>query len=194
MNIATQLPADVFETIQKNAGVLLNTFDPQKWEVDREAIKGATTGGLSFTDVPTYVDFGEDIDNCPKNMMELKQLDDREITVSGTYVAVRPEEIADLVGTADYAGGKITPRNTLKTEDFKELWFVCDYGADSAIALKLSNALNTAGLSIQTSDKAKGQFAFVYTAHYSMNDPDTVPYEIYIKEATAATTATTEEE
>lgn len=26
--IATQLPDDVFETIQKNAGILLNSFDP----------------------------------------------------------------------------------------------------------------------------------------------------------------------
>ena len=181
--IATQLPDDVFETIQKNAGVLLNSFDPSSWAVERANIKGATTGGLNFSDVPTYMDFGEDIDNCPKNMKELKELDDREITVSGTYVAVRPEEIANLAGAADFSANKITPRNTLKETDFKELWFVCDYGTGGALALKLNNALNTAGLSIQTSDKAKGQFAFTYTAHYSIDDPDSVPYEIYIKEA-----------
>lgn len=181
--IATQLPADAFETIQKNAGVLLNSFDPSSWAVERTNIKGATTGGLNFSDVPTYMDFGEDIDNCPKNMKELKELDDRVITVSGTYVATRPEEIANLAGAADFSANKITPRNTLKETDFKELWFVCDYGAGGALALKLNNALNTAGLSIQTRDKAKGQFAFTYTAHYSIDDPDSVPYEIYIKEA-----------
>ena len=34
-------------------------------------------------------------------------------------------------------------------------------------------------------DRAKGQFAFEYTAHYSMSAQDTVPFEIYIKAGTA---------
>ena len=47
------------------------------------------------------------------------------------------------------------------------------------------NALSTGGFQLQTSDKAKGQFAFTYTAHYSMAAQDTVPFEVYIKAGTA---------
>ena len=43
------------------------------------------------------------------------------------------------------------------------------------------NALNTGGFQIQSTDKAKGQFAFEFTGHYSMDAQDTVPYEIYIQ-------------
>ena len=181
--IATQLPADVFETIQRNAGVLVREFNVQSWEVSAENIVGATTGGLKFSDVPSYMDFGEDIDNCPKNMMELKQIDSREVKVSGTYVAVRTEEIKNLVGAADLSENAIVPRDELKSEDFKSLWFVCDYGKDGAIALELQNTLNTAGFSLQTANKGKGQFAFEYTAHYSMANPADVPYKVYFKTA-----------
>lgn len=181
--IATQLPSDIFETIQRNAGVLVREFDVEGWAVNAENIVGATTGGLKFSDVPSYMDFGDDIDNCPKNMMELKQIESREVKVSGTYVAVRADEIKNLAGAADITEGTITPRDELKLDDFKTLWFVCDYGKDGAIALELSNTLNTAGLSLQTTDKGKGQFAFDYTAHYSMTNPSEVPYKIHIKSA-----------
>ena len=43
------------------------------------------------------------------------------------------------------------------------------------------NALSTGGFSLQSGDKAKGQFAFSYSAHYSINDVQKVPYEMFIK-------------
>ncbi len=43
------------------------------------------------------------------------------------------------------------------------------------------NGLSTGGFQIQSTDKAKGQFAFEFTGHYSITDADTVPYEIYVK-------------
>ena len=49
------------------------------------------------------------------------------------------------------------------------------------------NALSTGGFKLQTADKAKGQMAFEYTAHYSMNAQETVPFEIYVKAGTAET-------
>ena len=71
----TKIPETTFQNIQLNAGVLLSSFTPSSATVSGEAIIGATTGGINFTATPTYIDFGEDIDNCPKNMKELKKLD-----------------------------------------------------------------------------------------------------------------------
>ncbi len=48
----------------------------------------------------------------------------------------------------------------------------------------MMNALSTGGFQLQSGDNAKGQFAFEYTAHYSMAAPDTVPFELYIKAGT----------
>lgn len=183
----TQIPTDTFETLQMNAGILATGFDPTTGTVT--GIIGATTGGISFTDSMSFIDLGEDIDNCPKNMMELKKIDQREVTISGTFVTVK-EQTAKMLAVADISSGKIVPRNDLLVTDFSDIWFIGDYsdkntGADAGfIAIKLINALNTSGFALTTSDKAKGQFAFTFTGHYSMAEQDRVPYEIYINGGT----------
>ena len=85
---------------------------------------------------------------------------------------------------------KVTPRNDVTPADFDGIWLIGDYsdknGATNGgfLAIHMMNALSTGGFQLQSSDKAKGQFAFEYTAHYSMAAPDTVPFEIYIKAGT----------
>lgn len=187
----TKIPETTFKNLQLNAGVLLSAFDPGTAEVANESIIGATTGGVNFTATPTFSDFGEDIDNCPKNMKELKKLDSWEISLSGTYVTVDANAVKALVGAADVSGNKITPRNDLKLTDFTDVWWVGDYsdqnGATNGgfVAIHMMNALSTGGFAIQSSDNGKGNFAFTYTAHYSMSAQDTVPFEVYVKAGTA---------
>ena len=181
--IATKLPENVFDHIQRNAGILLSEFDPETKAILAANIIGETSEGINFSDTPSYVDYGEDIDNCPKNTMELKEIDSREVKVSGTYVSATAEMIKSLVGAADLDTSKetITPRDELKLEDFKSIWFVCEYGKGGLIAIQLKNMLSTTGFALQTTDKGKGKFAFEYTAHYSLESPDEVPYKVYVK-------------
>ena len=187
----TKIPETTFKNLQLNAGVLLSEFNPETAVVANESIIGATTGGVSFTATPTFSDYGEDIDNCPKNMMELKKLDSWEISLSGTYVTVDANAVKALVGAADVSGNKITPRNDLKLTDFTDVWWVGDYSDQNGetnggfVAIHMMNALSTGGFAIQSSDNGKGNFAFTYTAHYSMNAQDTVPFEVYVKAGTA---------
>ncbi|RHL22311.1 hypothetical protein [Collinsella sp. AF38-3AC] len=193
----TQIPQDTFNNIQLNAGVLLKGFDPENGTLNATDILGATSGGVNFTATPSYIDYGEDIDNCPKNMKELKQLDGWEAKMSGTFVTVTAELAAKLTGAADTATDKVTPRNELKAADFADLWWVGDYsavnedgtkGASAGFcAIRLLNSLSTGGFQIQSGDKAKAQFAFEFTGHYSMEHPETVPFEIYVKAGTEAT-------
>ena len=63
----TQIPQDTFKELVLNAGVLLSAFSPDTAEYDNADIIGATSGGLTFAATPSFSDFGEDIDNCPKN-------------------------------------------------------------------------------------------------------------------------------
>ena len=187
----TKIPETTFQNIQLNAGVLLSAFNPESATVADESIIGATTGGVNFTATPTFSDYGEDIDNCPKNMKELKKLDSWEISLSGTYVTVDANAVKALVGAADVSGNKITPRNDLKLTDFTDVWWVGDYSDQNGeknggfVAIHMMNALSTGGFAIQSSDNGKGNFAFTYTAHYSISAPDTVPFEVYVKAGTA---------
>ena len=186
----TKIPETTFKNLQLNAGVLLSAFNPESATVADESIIGATTGGVNFNATPTFSDYGDDIDNCPKNMMELKKLDAWEISMSGTYVTVDVNAVKALVGAADVSGNKITPRNDLKLSDFTDVWWVGDYSDQNGetnggfVAIHMMNALSTGGFAIQSSDNGKGNFAFTYTAHYSMETQDTVPFEVYVKAGT----------
>lgn len=192
----TQIPTNTFEQLVINAGILCDSFTPSTGEVT--GLIGATSGGISFEDTPSFKDWGEDVDNCPKNTKELKRVESREVKISGTFVTMSTTMAKKLAAAADIDGTdatKVTPRSDLKDADFADIWFVGDYsninedgastGKAGYIAIKLINALSTGGLKIQTTDKEKGKFAFEYTGHYSISNPNTVPYELYIKAGTA---------
>lgn len=185
----TQIPTTAFQDIQLNAGILTDSFTPSTGTIGR--LLGATTGGVQFQDNVEYTDFGEDIDNCPKNMKELKKLDSHDVSISGTFVTINAATAKLLAASADVDAldeSHIVPRNDILQSDFKDIWWIGDYSdkntGDNAgfVAIHLLNALNTGGFQIQSTDKGKGQFAFEFTGHYSMDAQDTVPYEIYIKQ------------
>jgi len=190
----TKIPSTTFQELQLNAGILATGFTPATGTLESADMLGATSGGVNFKATPTYSDFGDDIDNCPKNMMELKQLDSWDIKMSGTFVTVDTAAAKSLIGPADIGktdATKVTPRNSLATTDFDDIWWVGDYsdknGATNGgyIAIHMMNALSTGGFQVKSGDKAKGQFAFEYTAHFSNSAQDTVPFEVYIKAGTA---------
>lgn len=190
----TQISPTAMQEMQLNAGILLSNFTPSTGEVTSSGIIGATTGGINFTATPTYSDFGEDIDNCPKNMMELKKQESWEVKMSGTFVTVTAATAKMLIGAADVGSSdttKVTPRNDLVPGDFGDIWWVGDYSDKNGeknggfLAIHMMHSLSTGGFQIKSSDKAKGQFAFEFTGHYSMNAQDTVPFEVYVKAGTA---------
>lgn len=194
----TQIPTDTFKKLQLGAGILTTEFNPATGELSASNIIGATSGGVSFEATPSFTDFGDDIDNCPKNTKELKKLDSWEAKMSGSFVTMDTNVATSVIGTAAVASddpAKVVPRNYVEAKDFKNIWWVGDYsdinedgssaGKAGFIAIKLINALSTGGFKIQSGDKAKGTFEFEYTGHYSSENIDTVPFELYIKAGSA---------
>lgn len=188
-----KIPEDTFKNIVLNAGVLLKSFTPATPAIEDTNILGATTGGINFTATPSFTDFGEDIDNCPKNMKELKKLDSREVKLTGTFITANTALIALLMGAGDVGTTdttKITPRVDVASADFKDLWLVCDYSDKNGennggyCAIKIINALSTGGFSMQSTDNGKAQFSFEFTGHVSMSAQTVVPFEVYLKEGT----------
>jgi hypothetical protein len=191
----TKIPTTTFQQIQINAGVLLSEFTPATPTVTDDKILGATTGGVNFTATPSFLDYGEDIDNCPKNTKELKKITGWTVTASGTLVTINADAAKRLLGAATVTSGKITPDAdldpTATTGDFGDIWIVGDYsdknGATNGgyVACHILNALSTGGFSLVTADQEKAQFAFEFTGHVSISAQDTVPFELYIKPGTA---------
>lgn len=188
----TQIPADTFQHLVLNAGILVDEFTPADGTIGN--LLGATTGGITFNANPTYSDWGEDIDNCPNNTMELKRIDGFDPVMSGTFLTVTGSSLESLVGSATKTStsgvDKVVPNNELSTTDFKEVWWIGDYsdkntGATAGfMAIHLLNALNQTSLQITTTKNGKGQLAFEYHGHYSLNAQDTVPFEVYLKAGT----------
>lgn len=179
-----KIPENTFPGLQTEAGILLRRFNPDTGESPKdEDIVCATTGGINPSCVPTYMDYGEDVDNCPVNMMELKRLTGWECKISTTGLDVSPEMIRMSLGAADIVGSKITPRMQLKLSDFSDLWWVGDKAGGGFLAIRLMNALSTGGFSLQTSKAGKGNVAIEITGHVSIKAQDVVPMEFYSTDA-----------
>ena len=194
----TQVAADAFQSLQLNAGVILVDFDPaDPGDEDdiKENIAFATADGATFNSTPTYVDFGEGIDNVPANTKQLKRIDHYEPHLTGTAKTFKVGNAECLLAgytkvTADGVT-TYTPRTDLDVADFADMWWVGDYsdknGATNGgyIAIKLENAINVGGLQIKSNDKGKGDFAFDFQAHYDLTDVTRHPFEMYVAAGTA---------
>lgn len=179
----TVIPQDAFDALQLDAGVLLKTFNPSNPVAPSDdALICATTGGINPSCVPTFSDFGEDVDNVPNNMKEFKHLDGWECKISTTSLGTSPELIKLALGCADIDGTdatKIVPRMDLEQTDFTDIWWVGDRADGGMVAIQLKNALSTGGFSIQTSKNGKGTIGLELTGHVSISAQKEVPMVFY---------------
>lgn len=178
----TEIPEDTFKALQMDAGVLLKNFNPDNPDFNNSDIITATTGGVQASCVPTFSDLGEDVDNCPNNMMEFKHLDGWEATLGFTALDTSKETIRLQLGAADInaSTGAITPRKDLKLSDFQSnVWWVGDKAGGGFVAACLKNALSTSGFSLQTGKNAKGQTQTTLTGHVSISAQSTPPMVFY---------------
>ena len=179
----TVIPSDAFDELQMDAGVLLKTFNPAAPAAPNDSdIIGATTGGINPQCIPTYSDFGEDVDNVPNNLKEFKHLDGWDCKIATTGLGTSPELIKLALGAADIPNSnssKIVPRRDLEQTDFADIWWVGDRADGGLVAIRLINALSTGGFSLQTTKNGKGTVSIELTGHVSINAQTVVPMEFY---------------
>ena len=180
----TKIPANTFDELQVNVGVLVKDFDPATGVLDEADIITATSGGITINVKPTYEDFGSDIDNCPKNTKELKRKTEIDVNVSTTALNINKDTLKLSLAAADErdADGAIVTRTDLKLTDFATIWWIGDLSNGGYLAVKLIDALSTDGFSLKTNDKGKGNVSLGLTSHMSINSQDTEPVEFYIGE------------
>lgn len=189
----TVIPKDTFDDLQLDAGVLLKNFTPATAAVPQDSdIICATTGGINATCTPTYSDLGEDVDNCPNNMKELKHLDGWDCTLAFTSLGMSTAAIKMALGSADIDTSdntKVTPRRDLKQSDFSDIWWVGDKADGGMVAIQLKNALSTGGFSLQTSKSGKGQISVTLTGHVSIEAQSEMPMVFYSTSGTTSSDA-----
>ena len=186
----SKISQEAFKSMQINAGVVLNKFDPSgTTEIQDADIICATSGGVTAECKPNITDLGDDVDNCQKNTAELMQIEDYDCTLAFTALNVTTDVIKLALGAADVSDKKVTPRMTLdptaSTGDFKDIWWVGDTIDGGFVAVKLMNALSTGGLSLKTTDKGKGNISVTLTGCPRLGS-DTVPMEWYYSPKAAA--------
>jgi hypothetical protein len=188
----TVIPKDTFDDLQLDAGVLLRNFTPATAAAPQDSdIICATTGGINAACTPTYSDLGEDVDNCPNNLMELKHLDGWDCTLAFTSLGTSTAAIKMALGSADIDTQdttKVVPRRDLKQSDFSDIWWVGDKADGGMVAIQLKNALSTGGLSLQTTKSGKGQISVTLTGHVSIEAQTDMPMVFYSTSGTAEAT------
>jgi hypothetical protein len=138
------------------------------------------------TCVPTYSDFGADVDNVPNNMMEFKHLDGWDCGMSFSSIKFNAANIAWSLGAADTANAttptgakKITPRRDLVQTDFKDIFAAFPMADGGIFVVELKNAVSTGGLNIQTTKNGKGTSQVTLTGYVSIDAQDEMPMAFY---------------
>lgn len=182
---ATRVSADFFNSVQTEAGVLLNTFDvTNPVEPEDTALITETTGGISVSVVPETQDLFSDIDNMPNNTMEGKDITGWTVTLSTTAVRVDESTIALALGASEaVANDGISPRRKYQLTDFKPIYWCSDLVDEKKLfVIKIDNAVSTGGFALKTSKGGKGQISLELTGHTSLKAQDKIPVEFYIVE------------
>lgn len=178
---AAQLPSTLY-----GAGVVLKDINTTNWTYKNSDVLCVTSGGIRFSSTYETVDMGANIDNCPKNTMQLKKVRPQSgtTTLSFTAASADADSLVKFIGTASYdsATHKVTPRNDILTTDFGSLWFCVDTAGGGGLIFHIANALSTGGLSISTKDNDTGTSSVTITAHYDINNLVEEPFEIYVVE------------
>ena len=186
----SKISQEAFKSMQINAGVVLNKFDPTgTTEIKDADIICATTGDITAICKANFNDLGAGVNNAKKNTAELMQIEDYDCTLAFTALNVTTDVIKLAIGAADVAEKKVTPRMTLdpteSTGDFKDIWWVGDTIEGGYVAVRLMNALSTGGLTLKTTDKGKGNISVTLTGCPRLGS-DTVPMEWYYSPKAAA--------
>lgn len=181
-----KIPENTFEVMPYGAGMMVKSFDPSNpADIADENIICATTGGIKIDCIPSFVDMGEDVDNCPKNMKELKKLTGWECKFAFTSLDASLEMLRRALGAADIdsASSKVSIRASVDGTDFSDVWWVGNKADGGMLAVCLKNALSTGGFSMQTADDGKGQISCELTGHVSIKAQDDMPMEFYSADA-----------
>ena len=175
--LKTGLTSRTIQSLQLNAGVLLNTEYTSGMKLSEENIVCATRGGGSFTAVQTIHQAA--VDGAPTNTKGLERVDEWVVTLNTTAVEFTPKAIKVGVGFGanvtneeglDSQDSVITGHTAAHDTDYKDYWWVGDLSDGRNVVIHIKNAVNTGGLNLTFTDKGEGTFSLALVGHYDAAD------------------------
>lgn len=186
----TLVDTNALNDLELGAGVLVENWSVDDPEITASEVMAVTTGGITVNIMPTIEDFGSDVDNCPENTAELAYISKYDASITTTLLDVgNDSNMAFVIGSATKSGsGNKTIQPTYELTrtgtgtNFKSITWIGDLADGRAVAVKLTRALSTGGLSLKTTKDEKGSTSVTITAFNTISSPTTVPVTVYIFE------------
>lgn len=189
MTIFSGFTKDTAKHLQLDAGAFAKNYDVTKdtWATAKESkLLGATAGGGSFSAVPTIRKV--EIDGVKGAVKGMENIDEwvvtltanvKEITAEAIKVALAAADTSESTTPANYT--KIVGRAEIRDTDYLDnlTWIGRMSGSNEPVIIVVKNALATNGLTISFADKTEGLIPITVTGHYTGDDLETPPFEIY---------------
>lgn len=187
--------ADTPTNIQLDAGVFLRNLEFTGTETV-ESLKtlilsaindptkkiGATSGGGSFSVVPEMRNVAEDLDGARMKIKGLMAVDNVEVKLSTTMKEITVENIQLAMGASTLKGTMVKPKFNLDTTDYIDniCWVGSMASDEGLLVIIMRNALNTAGLSFEFTDKGTGAIGVEFEPFVDLNNMEDIPVEFGI--------------
>jgi hypothetical protein len=171
-----------FATMVFDSGVVVKNFNPSTFTAPTASdILCVTSGNITHNFKHNIVNFAEDVNNIhilPKETTAVTGYDNP--TIGFTALSCTPDMFKFLLGFAQKTGGKVEPKMTVDTAtDFVDLALVLKRIDGGLVAIALSNALSTGGISITTTKGGKGTFSVTITGYGTIANPQKIPVDYY---------------
>lgn len=189
MSVFTGLTSNTPKKLLLDAGAFFRDYDLTKTYTDNAAnLIGATQGGGSFSAVPTVRKI--EVDGAKENVAQLQGIDGWVVTMTANVKEVTADNMALALGAAKseaateegVAGStKIMAKADFEAADYLEniTWVGRLSGSQDPVIIVVKNAVSVNGLSLTMADKAEANIPLTVTGHYSLDDLETPPFEIY---------------
>ena len=180
-NVTTPLRAETYKSLQLNAGVVIVNTDISSYSdaeslktalaeiiADGSALLGATRGGGTFT--ITRETRQVEVDGARARFVGSTIVDGGDAFISTTLIEMTPEHVKTVIGNADIDDDapnhiKIKVRLAIDEDDYLTNLIWIGDTSEGFMAIELSNALNTADVTLTWADKNEGTMNLEAHAH-----------------------------
>ena len=182
--ITTKTP----DNLLLDAGAYFKNYDISNDTPETAAAKliGATQGGGSFTATATIRHI--EVDGVPGPVKGLERVDRWDIVMTANVKEVTADNMKMALGAAS-VNVATTPAGYQHIEGKMEIddadyidnitWIGRLKGTNKPVIIVIHNALSLNGLNLTTTDKNEAVIAMTLTAHFSRDNLEKVPYDIY---------------
>lgn len=189
MGLFSGFTADTPKHLQLDAGAFLRNYDVSKdtWTTAKTTkLIGATAGGGSFSAVPNIRRV--EIDGVKGAAKGLQDIDEWTVTMTANVKEITAESLKLALGAAKSESATtpagythVTGKNQIDDADYLDnlTWVGRLSGSNDPVIIVVKNALSTNGLTISFADKSEGLIPVTVTGHYTADDLETPPFDIY---------------